>query len=169
MDGLSAVGSGIAVISLSIQLVQSIDTIRTAIRRAKSASAEIERLARQLEVLKALLEDVRQMIEYQSSCGIDAMPMPSATIFDCLKGCERGIEPIVKLLSAYGQRAASSDSKTARLRRDMRLGLKTTDIAGFEDRIQQEVTRLNMALTINNTRQYVDANEYKVLFKDSHV
>ena len=155
MDGLSGVASGMAVISLSLQLIQSIDAIRTKIQHVKGAPAEVERLARLLGVLGALLDDVRQMLEYQSSCGVDSIPMPSLTIFDCLKGCEAQIEPLMQMVQDYERREKDADSKIARLRTNAKIGFKAKDIAGFEERIQQEVNRLNMALTINNTRQYV--------------
>jgi hypothetical protein len=156
MDGLSGVASGIAVISLSLQLVQSIDQIKTKIRHVRGAPAEVGRLTRVLDLLRALLDDVRQMMEYQTSRVGDAIPMPSMTIFDCLKGCEEQIEPLVQIVRDYEQRETDSASKLAKLRRNVKVGFRASDITGFEDRIQREVNRLNMALTLNNTRQYAE-------------
>jgi hypothetical protein len=156
MDGLSGVASGMAVISLSLQLIQSIDMIRTKIRLVKGASAEVERLARILGSLGALLDDVHQIMEYQSSSGVETIPVPSMTIFDCLKGCEGQIEPLIQMIKEYSRQETGLGTKCARLRRDDKIGFKAKDVAGIEDRIQQEIDRLNMALTINNTRQYVE-------------
>lgn len=61
MEALSGAASGMAVISLSIQLIQSVDKIRTFIRNVKGASAELERLAELLARLAAVLDDVRNL------------------------------------------------------------------------------------------------------------
>jgi hypothetical protein len=151
MDGLSGVASGMAVISLSLQLVQSVNTIRTQIRHVKDAPAEVERLSSVLGSLGALLDDVRGMMEVQSSSGVEAVPLPSMTIFDCLKGCEQQIQPLLQIMRGYEQRDAGS--KIATLRKNAKMGFKAKDITDIEDRIQREINRLNMALTINNTRQ----------------
>jgi hypothetical protein len=59
MEALSGVASGMAVASLSIQLVQLIGTIKAFIRDVRGAPEELERLAELLDRLNALLEDTR--------------------------------------------------------------------------------------------------------------
>jgi hypothetical protein len=157
MDGLSGVASGMAVISLSLQLVQSINQIRNKIHQIRGAAAEVERLVRLPDLLSTLLDDVRQIMEYQSSRSADAIPMPSMTIFDCLKGCERQIEPLAKMIREYGRYETNLDSRITKLRKNAKIGLKAKDIAGFEGRVQQDFNRLSTALTLNNIRQYVDS------------
>jgi hypothetical protein len=60
MDGAASI---IAVVSLAIQLIQSVDTVRTFVRDVKGASKELERLVELLDRLSALLQDVRHVIE----------------------------------------------------------------------------------------------------------
>jgi hypothetical protein len=78
-------------LSLSIQLVQSIGIIKTFIRNVKDAPKELERLVDLLERLEALLSDVRDVMERQSSLQGLHLPAPSMTIFKCLKGCEETV------------------------------------------------------------------------------
>lgn len=61
MEPLSGIASGMAVVSLSLQLIQSVDTIRTFIRNVKEAEKELERLASLLTRLAAILEDTRNL------------------------------------------------------------------------------------------------------------
>lgn len=61
MEPLSGVASGMAVVSLSLQLIQSVDKIRTFIGNVKGAAKELERLAGLLCRLAAILEDTRNL------------------------------------------------------------------------------------------------------------
>jgi len=91
MEALSGVASGMAVASLSIQLVQSIGTIKAFIRDVRGAPKELERLAELLDRLNALLEDTRNVMEWQTSLQGQHFPAPSMTIFNCLKSCETSL------------------------------------------------------------------------------
>ncbi|KAJ4366262.1 hypothetical protein N0V83_007898 [Neocucurbitaria cava] len=61
MEVLAGVASGISVVSLSIQLIDSVNEIRKLIRNVKGASVELARLAELLTRLAAMLEDVRNL------------------------------------------------------------------------------------------------------------
>jgi hypothetical protein len=86
MEVLSGVASGMAVVSLTVQLLQSANAIKTFIRDVKSASKELERLSDQLECLSALLTNVHDVVKRQTS--LQHCPLPSPTISDCLKSCQ---------------------------------------------------------------------------------
>jgi heme exporter protein D len=65
MEALSGAASGIAVVSLAIQLLQSVRTMKTFIRDIEGVSKELEHLADLLDRLGALLDDVRNTMERQ--------------------------------------------------------------------------------------------------------
>ncbi|KAF2625572.1 hypothetical protein BU25DRAFT_115911 [Macroventuria anomochaeta] len=149
MESLSGVASGIAVASLAIQLLQSVNTIRSLLHNVQDPPQELIRIADLLKRLGALLQDVRSIVEKQTSLQGHHFPVPTMTISTCLKSCEEALkplEPITKTLSLD-----HNASKFAKLRSDIRLGFKTNDIKNTEIRLQHEITSLSTALAINNT------------------
>ncbi|CAO2647786.1 Nn.00g087080.m01.CDS01 [Neocucurbitaria sp. VM-36] len=151
MEALSGAASGIAVVSLSIQLVQSVGTIKTFIRNVKDAPKEFERLVELLERLSALLEDVCAVLERQSSLQGQHFPAPSMTIFKCLQGCEKTLQPLQNIVEKFDNSQPHTASVIARFKNEVKLGLKAKDIAGFEMRIEQEINYLHAALGMNST------------------
>lgn len=151
MEALSGVASGIAVASLAIQLVQSVGTIKTFIRNVKDAPKELERLVELLERLGALLEDVRDVMERQSSLQGQHFPAPSMTIFKCLQSCEKTLQPLHNTVDKFNTSQPQVGSMMAKLKNEVKLGLKAKNIADFETRIDQEINYLHAALGMNST------------------
>jgi hypothetical protein len=145
MDG---VASGFAVVSLAIQLIQSINTVKTFIRDVKGAPKELARLLELLNRLSALLDDVRGVMERQTS--LRQCPLPPQTIFDCLKSCEASLKLLEDIIETYKGRQGSA-SGFARLKDDIKFGFKSKDISDFEARIQGDINYLTAALSPNNT------------------
>jgi hypothetical protein len=154
MEALSGVASGMAVVSLTVQLLQSANTIKTFVRDVKNASKELERLAELLECLSALLCDVRNIMEQQIS--LQPCPLPPQTIFNCLKSCESSLGLLQEIAKRYERRQGSQASAMRKLKDDIKFGFKIQDITSFEDRIQRDINNLNTALGTNETSiQYV--------------
>jgi hypothetical protein len=63
MDGLSAAASGMAVISLTLQLVQLTQNLRAFINDVSGAPSEIRRLAISLTQLANILQDIHHISE----------------------------------------------------------------------------------------------------------
>jgi hypothetical protein len=146
MDG---VASSFAVVSLAIQLIQSINTVKTFIRDVKGAPKELARLLELLNRLSALLGDVRDVMERQTS--LQQCPLPPQTIFDCLKSCEVSLKLLEDVVETHNGRQGSSTSAMARLKYDIKFGFKTKDISDFEARIQRDINHLTTALGTNGT------------------
>jgi heme exporter protein D len=147
---MEAVASGMAVASLSIQLIQSVGTTKAFIRDVKGASKELERLAELLDRLNALLEDVRAVMERQTSLQGQHFPAPSMTIFDCLKSCEASLRVLQGVVEKYKRDAAENTSRMTKLKDDIRFGFRAKDIVGFETRIQRDINYLHAALGLNS-------------------
>lgn len=155
MEVLSGAASGMAVASLALQLLQSIDTIRTFITHVKGASRELERLVELLTNLSALLDHVRTLTEKQTS--LQHCPLPCQPIFDYLKTCESSLASLEQVIVKYEKRLTTTASGVSRLRHDMRFALKAKDIASFEDRIQRDIANLNTAIGVNGANlQYAE-------------
>jgi hypothetical protein len=154
MEALSGVASGMAVVSLTVQLLQSTNAIKTFVRDVKGASKELERLAELLERLGTVLTDVRDVIERQVS--LQHCPLPSQAMFDCLKSCEISLGSLEEIKKKYEIRRGASASAMRKLRDDIRFGLKLQDITSLEARIQRDINSLNTALGTNATNiQYL--------------
>jgi hypothetical protein len=149
MEALSGAASGIAVVSLTIQLIQSVAIVREFIQDVKGASKELHRLAGKLELLKALLEDAHKVLEQQSSLSGMHFPTPSIAILKCLQGCEESIKPLVDTVKKLSLPKSQSSSSTARLKSEIKLGLKTKEITTLETRIQQDIDLLSTSLSVN--------------------
>jgi DNA repair ATPase RecN len=154
MEVLSGVASGMAVVSLTVQLLQSTNTIKTFIRDVKSASKELERLSELLNCLNALLTNVRDVMERQTS--LQHCPLPPQTIFDCLRSCECSLGLLEDIAKKYEKKQGGNASTMRKLKDDIKFGFKTQDISGIEARIQRDINGLNTALGTNATNiQYV--------------
>jgi hypothetical protein len=146
MEALSGAASGIAVVSLAIQLLQSVGTIKTIIRDVKSASKELERLIDLLNRLGALLDDVRSTMERQTSLQGQHFPASSMTILPCLKSCERSLTALQSVIERYQRAQAGTVLIVKKGGDDVRFGFKKNDVADFELRIQREIDCLHAAL-----------------------
>jgi hypothetical protein len=149
MEALSGAASGIAVVSLTIQLIQSVALVREFIQDVKGASKELRRLVAKLELLNALLEDVQKALEQQSSLQEMHFPAPSMAIFKCLQDCDKSIQPLVDVVKKLSLPQPQSSSSTARLKSEIKLGLKTKEITNLETRIQHDIDLLTTSLSLN--------------------
>jgi hypothetical protein len=149
MEVLSGVASGMAVVSLTVQLLQSTNTIKTFLRDVRGASKELERLSELLDCLSALLADVHDVMERQTS--LQHCPLPPQTIFDCLRSCESSLGLLEDIAKKYGRKQGGNASTMRKLRHDIKFSFKTQDISGIEARIQRDINSLNTALGTNAT------------------
>ncbi|KAH7552477.1 hypothetical protein BM1_08428 [Bipolaris maydis] len=149
MEALSGVASGMAVASLSIQLIDSIATIKTFIRNVRDAQQELERLVDLLERLEALLEDVRALMERQTLLQAEHFPIPSMTISKCLKSCEKMLEPFHAMVDKYTPATVKVGTRMDKLKTGLRFSLKAKDVKDFETRIEREIGFLHASLGAN--------------------
>jgi heme exporter protein D len=150
MEVLSGVASGMAVVSLSMQLVQSIGAIKTFIRDVKGASKELERLIESLDRLSALLNGVSQMAERQSALSDQRLPVSLDIIFRYLKSCETSLSGLQESMDKY-KRSDPGIPAMTKWKGDIRFSFGKKEIAVLEARIQQEIGYLHMAMNLNST------------------
>lgn len=151
MEVLSAAASGMAVASLSIQLIDSIGTIRTFIRNVKDAPKELERLVDLLDRLSTLLESVRDLMERQTSLQADHFPTPSTAILEALKSCEKTIQPLCDLVEKFKSSTSQKGSTLTKFMMDLKLAFKAKNIAELDARIERDINHLHTLLGVNTT------------------
>lgn len=142
---------GLAIASLSIQLIDSISAIKTFIQNVKDAPKESQRIVDLLERLGDLIEGVRDMTEQQTMLRGHQLPAPSPIIFRCLKSCETTLQPLQDLADKYQRSQAQKSSPITKLKGDLKLAWKAKDIVAMETRIQQEIQYLTSTLVLNST------------------
>jgi hypothetical protein len=156
MEILSGAASGMAVGSLALQLLQSTDTIKTFISQVKDASKELKRLVDLLVDLSELLDQVRTLVEHQTS--LQDCPLPCQPIFDALKACESSLAALEQVVAKYKRKHATKrPGPIDRLGHDIKFAFKANQIITLEDRLQRAVTNLNLAIGLNGTNvQYAE-------------
>ena len=148
MEALSGAASAMAVVSLSIQLIETVVTVKAFIRNVKDSRTELERLVDLLERLEGLVEDIHDLLKRQSSNG-QYLPMPSMTIFRNLQSCEKTLGPLNELVEKFGTPTSLASTGVARLKSGLRIAFKTKEIADLEVRIEREINFLNTSLGVN--------------------
>lgn len=134
MEGTASI---IAVVSLTIQRVQTVKVVKTFARDVKGASKELERLVELLDRLSALLQDVRDVMKRQAS--LRGFPLLSNTIFACLKSCEKSLGLLEDVVKKYGGGQNNGSSAVKKLKDDVMLAFRAKDIVTFEARIQRDI------------------------------
>jgi hypothetical protein len=99
MEALSGVISGIAVVSLPLRLIKSIEVIKTSAHNFKDVLEDLVRLVASLERLEALLQVVRIMVEEQPSLQGQHFSAPFTIMTESLDGCEKSLQPLLYILA----------------------------------------------------------------------
>jgi len=146
---MEVVVSAFAVVSLSLQLLQNVNTIKSFMQGMKHASTEIQKVIQTLEILGSLLDELRDVLELQS---LRHAPPPSAAIINCMARCEVHLQPLKDIVEKYSETLNLRGPRVEKLWDRVKVGLKMKDIAAIEKSIHQEISNLNTAISMNNTR-----------------
>jgi DNA repair ATPase RecN len=138
MDGLSAASSGIAVVSLAIQLVDSVREIRRFFRTLKDAPEELGRLLDLLEHMELMLENIGKLVDPDSDM--------SPSVLKAIHTCEKALNKLDALIQKV-KRNSSAQSPVKRSLGFFRLACKKEEVEEIEKQIDRAVGSLNMAMT----------------------
>jgi hypothetical protein len=148
MDGLSAASSGIAVVSLAIQLVDSVRKIRRFFRTLKDAPEELGRLLDLLEHMELMLENIGKLVDPDSDI--------SPSVLKAIHTCENALNKLDALIQKV-KRNSSAQSPMKRSLGFFRLACKKQEVEEIEKQLDRAVGSLNMAMTYFhlNLRPYI--------------
>jgi len=150
MDGLSAAASGMAVVSLAIQLVGSVRDIRRFLGNVSDAPKELGRLIDLLEQLELILENIGAQVENQRRQNGDRNTAASEMVLRAMKTCESKLKMLEDVVM-YAKKTASATSKTTRALGSFKFACKKKDLEGFESQLHDAVSLLNLTITANLT------------------
>ena len=147
MDGLSSAGSAIAIVSLVIQLVETVQEINTFLKNVHGAPKEVLNLTETLDQLQGTLDNVRLLIETQFL--VLRLPGSPAFIIKAIEHCEKQI----KALEAFTSTARKSLEHQHGLRKrwaSMRIVAKKQDVEDIQCRLRDAKVDLQFALSSNS-------------------
>jgi hypothetical protein len=148
MDGLSAVASGIAVVSLTIQLVDSVREMRRFFRDVSDAPKELRRLIDLLEQLELILENVGALVQRQQQDAVPTELDVSGSILRAINMCQSKLEMLEDVVEA-AKKTMAATNKAARTFGSFKLACKKKDIEEFESQLHDAVNLLQLAMTTN--------------------
>ena len=147
MDGLSGAASAIAIVSLAVQLIDTVQEISKFLRNVQDAPIEVLRLLETLEQLHGTLYYVRQLIEHQFL--VLRLPGSPVLITKAMENCEKQI----KALETVVWKAKRSIGHQHMLRRtwsSMKVVAKKQDIKDIQCRLRDAKMDLQFALSSNS-------------------
>ena len=146
MDPLSTAASGIAVISLAVQLAGSVQNIHRFLRGISDAPKELERLVELLDQLHCILDGIRALYpkQNQQNCIPDMHP----SVMRALQTCQSKLEQLENQVDKAKIHLKRSN-KVLKTWASLKLTLKKKDLDEFESRLEKAMIRLQMALTMN--------------------
>lgn len=146
MDPLSTAASGIAVISLTIQLAGSVREIHRFLRSINEAPNELKRLVDLLEQLDCILDGIRALQPKQKDQ--DGIPNMHAAVIRALQDCQSKL----KLLASFVDKAKNrlnTSGKVSKTWASLKLMLKKKDLDEFESRLERAMIGLQTAMMMN--------------------
>jgi heme exporter protein D len=150
MDPFSAAASGIAVVSLAIQLVDSVREIRRFLRDISEAPKDLRRLIDLLEQLELILENIGALVERQQQHSAEPAIDMSASIVRAMRTCESKLKFLEDVVAA-AKKTSSSNGKVKRTFGSFKLACKKKDIEELESQLHDAISLLNLAMTTNLT------------------
>jgi hypothetical protein len=150
MDGLSAAASGIAVASLTIQLVDSIREILRFLHLVADAPKELKRLCNLLEQLELILESIRVIMEKQRMRKREIEPSITTSVLRAISTCKAKVEVLEDVVQK-AKRAYMGSNKAAKSVGKLKLACKKKDIEDIETHLQHAVCILDLTMTMNLT------------------
>jgi hypothetical protein len=150
MDGLSAAASGIAVVSLALQLVSSVREIRRFLHSILKAPEELKRLIDLLEQLELILEQVSFLVQKQQvNAGLwNTRAMTS--VLRAIHTCERKLEMLEAVVEAT-KKASTNSNRAAQKLGGFKLACRKENIRGIERQINEAVNLLGLTMIANLT------------------
>lgn len=150
MDGLSAAASGIAVVSLAIQLVGAVRDIQRFLRNVSEAPKELRRLIELLEQLELILESIGTVVDRQRRQSGDADTAVSEPVLRAMRSCENLLAKLGNVVDA-ARKSDDARFKATRSLGSLRLVCKKRDIEDLERQLHDAISMLNLTMTTNLT------------------
>lgn len=149
MDGVSG---AFAIVSLTIQLAETIRKIKVFLREFRNAPKEVHRLIELLNQLEGCFNQVKELIERQnsSSSGSPALLTP---IKSALENCERKLVTLESFVNGFRDSFARR-RQLPRTWASLRIMSKKGDIQDLQNQLRDATMTLHLAISIHSALQY---------------
>ena len=157
MDGVSG---AFAVVSLTIQLAETIQKIKGFYREIRNVPKELLILIQDLDRLDGCFKCVRDLIEQQNSplnASSSSLKLVESVLGDC--------KTIFQELETFVNKAGGSLVRRNHLQRawgSLKIVLKKEDIQNLQNQLRKATETLHFAISINSAFQYSDQCSNKV-------
>ncbi|KAF4611370.1 hypothetical protein G7Y89_g15643 [Cudoniella acicularis] len=148
MDPLSGVASVFAVVSLAIQLVDSIREIKGFLHKVTDAPKELEKLVSLLDQLELIVNNVRELLVAQQQLGNGLNASICANVENALKNCEANVARFHRVIQP-AKIAFTSGSRAKRSLASLKQAWKKKDFEEFEDQLRGSLNILNFTMTMS--------------------
>ena len=148
MEGLSVAASSIAVVSLTIQLVDSIREIQRFLRLVSDAPKELNRLLDLLEQLELILESIRMLVEKQRKQYAEEETSAMTSILRTTNTCKSKLS-ILETVIQRTKTAGGASNKVTKYIGNFKLACKKKDIEEVEMQLHHSVCILDLTMTMN--------------------
>jgi hypothetical protein len=150
MEGLGVAASGIAVVSLAVQLVGSIRDIRRFLGQVSGAPRELKRLINLLEQLELILQNIGMVVENQRKHNGTGDVDVSSSVLRAIEACESRVATVQEVVDS-AKRSSISSNRTTRALGSFKLACKKREIEDFESQLLNAISLLNLVMTTNLT------------------
>ena len=134
---LEGTASVFAIVSLSLQLIECVDKIRTFIKGVKQARAELESLLGTLDVLASTIQSIRDAPP-------DGNSLSRTAVMSGLQNCEDNLGPLKEMADKYSRLAQQQSSSRRQLWNDLKFAMKAQEIRDIKDKLQHSATFLTL-------------------------
>ena len=144
---MDVVSGAFAVLSLSVQLAQTVKKANNFLKDIQKAPDELARLVETLDQLNLILIQVNHLIEQQNN--IEGIPSSIDAIQNALRSCEK----ITQKLKLFVDKLEACFHRQGRVRNvwaSLKSVVKKDDIAELRGQIHENITILNTAVLMNN-------------------
>lgn len=148
MEGLSAAASGIAVVSLALELTNAIRELHSFLRNVAQAPKELQRLVMILEDMDILSDNVKEAGKMLAAAGDEFAAAPK---FHCgLQRCHETLQPLRTLIDEF--RIGFARNKFARTKESWKLARRRQDIERYENQLERAKGNLQCTLSVYNAQ-----------------
>jgi hypothetical protein len=150
MDSLSAAASGIAVVSLALQLVGSVRDIRRFFRNMSEAPEELNRLIDLLEQLEVVLEQIGLLAQRQQGNIRLGRKGVMTSVLRAITTCQKKLALLEGVVKATKDVSPNLNRATRTLG-SFKLVCKKTDIRWIEQQLNEAISLLSLTMMANLT------------------
>jgi heme exporter protein D len=149
MDGLSGAASVIGVVSLTIQLVETVKQARELFNDARDASSEVQRLHAALLNIQTMLETMQEALRLQEGRLLPCSFISS--VRTALESCKHTLAPLESFLQESTNRIHDKSRRWQYTTAKLRVAVKKKDVTQMESKLQMAMMVLQTAMICNIT------------------